>query len=368
MNIPLENSIIQARESINRIINDIGVIWKAYEDFFFALKSFIKNSENSDKINNIIPKFIYRAFQETIIIRLRRFVLDRDKRSKSLLASLYRLCDKNKELHDEAREYCIILESNPESLKSYLQKLQEDRSFFCEVQKLEVQKLLDEINNIQKEKTNENRIIEITETFLNNFEKLLKRSETGQIKNHITEFHQKIEAWLIFYKIRIMQDKFIAHSEEPSSLFDKLNISGNQLLNAINYIVKRVGNMVGMGGLTTIIPKEQGPGFLTAFMIPWLQPVCNESQKTESITSIDKYKEENHFSCSLKLTNGLTFQVSDFPPNYEWEEGDEVAIFWGYNPQSPNEAYVICNFSKKQWCKGFLLIKNGEWQTSWILP
>jgi hypothetical protein len=99
--------------------------------------------------------------------------------------------------------------------------------------------------------------------------------------------------------------------------------------------------------ITQVTPTYQD-NYFTAFMISWLQPACNESQKLEIISKIDKYKDENHFVCDLTLTNGLSFYIGDFPSEYKWEIGDEVAIFWSYNYQNPQSCFVICNFFKKQ--------------------
>ncbi len=423
----------EIKERIERISREIGLIWKVYDKFLFAYKNFMEYSENFPAIDNNIPLWIHQAFAETIIIRLRRFLLDRDARTKSLLASLGKI--------KEYEEYRTILEGNPESFKSEILELysQESKNFLNETQKIvnniqekeqngdinyetflsnleELDKKIiefiqktEKIENqktekIEKEPNKENKIIESTESFLNDlkesskkieeFYQKIKPTETDPSKTYknainalkdlvvengkiaieklkipekIEEFCKKIEVWLIFYKTRIIVDKFIAHSEEPKDLLKSLETPHSQFLYAIDYIVEKVGGIVGMGIETTVPITMNVNEPLTAFMIPWLRPAYGESQKTETITDVNKYELERHLRCEITLDNSV-FCVYNFPSNYEWEKGNEVAIFWSYNYQNPKEAYVICNFSKKQWCKGMLYMYNGTPSNSWILP
>ncbi len=347
----------------------------------------------------------------------------RDNRSESLLSLLEKIRREVREIHG----CCIILRG--------------DLSFYSIIKSfnLNYKKLLNEVQNLIKGQSNDDmedyeaflndlneldekvskfsqkikpqkrfnieggKVIKLTEEFLSNLEESRKKIEAFShietvqnpdkenkktaIKNAQTQIFEKLEdlykevkAWLGFYKLRVLRNKFVAHFAKLSDkkrqiLLDQL--SNIELLDIIKYIIDEVARIIdekielasekiGSQGLIPVNNTLSDP--FTAFMVPWLQPTYTKTGETETIIEIEKYKHESKNRCEIKLESGYLFYVDNFPPNYEWEIGDELAIFQSYDYQNPYKPYIICNFTKKQWCRGELVKNNGQFLKSWVLP
>jgi hypothetical protein len=209
------------------------------------------------------------------------------------------------------------------------------------------------LNQYQEEIENLDRDIQYFDSLENSLEKKFE-----EINKNIEQLYHS----LVFKELWEITNKSITHLSREE--FPEITILLKEKREVAEKVIKEIFYSLG-NNITSVTPIYQD-NYFTAFMIPWLQPACNESQKIETISKIDKYKDEDHFICELTLTNGLSF-LGDFPSEYKWEEGDEVAIFWSYNYQNPQNCFVICNFSKKQWVKGMVSWVSNR-KGSWILP
>jgi len=299
----------------------------------FSNKSLLKNIENVKKIKEDLPEVkklfeVKENFEETL------------KDIKSKIGSI-----KEKEILITIRK--LNLEKDWENFKIESPEMNNIEAFW------DTQQVLD---RYQQEISSLNNNIKCLDFLKEEFE-----TEIEGIEKNIEQLYQS----LVFKRLREVRNEYIAHF--PKKELPKITISFEETKEVVEKTIKEIAKIIGINISSDLTPIPQGNDHYTAFMIPWLQPACNESQEIETISGINKYKNKDHFACDLTLTNGLSFYIDDFPSEYKWEKGDEVAIFWSYNYQSPKECFVISNFSKKQWVKGmvsWLSNRNG----SWILP
>ncbi len=357
-------------------------------------------------------------------MRVGRYLMDKNDRSESLLSLLEKIRREVREIHG----CCIILRG--------------DLSFYSIIKKfnLNYKKLLNEVQNLIKGQSNDDmedygaflndlneldekvskfsqkikpqkrfniegdKVIELTEEFLSNLEESRKKIEAfshietvqnpdkenkktaienaqTQISEKLENLYKEVKAWLGFYKLRVLRNKFVAHFAKLSDkkrqiLLDQL--SNIELLDIIKYITDEIVRIIDekieltskkIGSIRDLIPVNNTLSDpFTAFMVPWLQPAYPKNGETEIITEVEKYEHESENYCEIKLESGYLFYVDNFSPNYEWKSGDKLAIFQSYNYQNPYQPYIICNFTKKQWCRGELVKNNGKFLRSWVLP
>jgi uncharacterized protein YukE len=394
--------------------------WELYENLEKIIdgNELLKEAILKNKIDFCIFKFLSVSLGKDILVSLSSMLKDSDSRSLSLLQILYKVLYEKEDC--QIQNFIEILKGNFSLLS---RRLKRDVKYFeCELEKRkkigEIQNLFEMIkahlkdltnlvekinlfsgksllknieevekikkdllelrNNLQETLKNIKNEIEIIKEekisatqyqeeiekldkeieILNNIKEELE-IEVGEIIKNVEQLYQSI----VFKIVWDIRNKFIAHFSREE--FPRITISLKEVHEVTEKIIKEILKILRIN-ITQVTPIYQG-NYFTAFMIPWLQPACNESQKLETISKIDKYKDEDHFVCDLTLTNGLSFYIGDFPSEYKWEKGDEVAIFWSYNYQNPQSCFVICNFSKKQWVKGmvsWVSNRNG----SWILP
>jgi len=378
--------------------------WELYENLEKIINDnkFLEEAILKNKIDFHAFKFLSFSLGKDILISL--WGLLRDERAENL--SLLRILIEIEKRKPEVKSFKEILKGNFSNFSSNLQKnietfskkiekiqnLKDLQSYLKDLLNLvkEINLFLDKslLKNIEKVKKIEKDLLELRNNLqetlknikneieiikeekilvtqyqeeiekldkenekLNNIEKELE-IEVGEIIKNIEQLYQSI----VFKIVWDIRNKFIAHFSKGK--YPRITISLKEVREVVEKVIKEILKILRIN-ITTVTPTYQD-NYLTAFMIPWLQPACNESQKLEIISKIDKYKDENHFVCDLTLTNGLSFYIGDFPSEYKWEIGDEVAIFWSYNYQNPQSCFVICNFSKKQWVKGALSVLSSK--------
>jgi len=298
----------------------------------FSSKSLLKNIENVKKIKEDLPE-VKKLFE------VKENLEETLKNIESKIGSI-----KEKEILTTIRK--LNLEKDWENFKIESPEMNNIEAFW------DTQQVLAQY---QQEITSLNNNIKCLDFLKEEF-----KEEIEGIGKNIEQLYQS----LIFKILREVRNEYIAHF--PKKELPKITISFEETKEVVEKTIKEITKIIGINISPDLTPVYQG-NYYTAFMVPWLQPACNESQEIETISGINKYKNGDHFACDLTLTNGLSFYIDDFPSEYKWEKGDEVAIFWSYNYQSPKECFVISNFSKKQWVKGmlsWLSNRNG----SWILP
>jgi uncharacterized protein with HEPN domain len=364
--------------------------WELYENLEKIIddNKFLEEAILKNKIDFHAFKFLSVSLGKDILVSLWSFLRDERAENLSLLRILIEIEKKNPEvksfkeiLKGNFSNFFSNLQKNIETFLKEIEKIQNlkdlqsylkdllnlvreinlflDKSLLKNIEKVEKIKkdLLELRNNLQETLKNIKNEIEIIKEekisatqYQEEIEKLDKEVENlnniekgfemkvGEIIKNIEQLYQSI----VFKIVRDIRNKFIAHFSREE--FPRISISLKEVREVVEKVIKEILKILRIN-ITQVTPIYQG-NYFTAFMIPWLQPACNEFQKLETISKIDKYKDEDHFVCDLTLTNGLSFYIGDFPSEYKWEKGDEVAIFWSYNYQNPQSCFVICNFSK----------------------
>jgi len=171
---------------------------------------------------------------------------------------------------------------------------------------------------------------------------------------------RRIYESLVFKEVWAVTNKLIAHFSKDHAVNNlSYTLNSKEIKTVINDVVTEIFGSLLNVNIISSIPIYQG-NYFTAFMVPWLRPSFDES-KIETISFINKNNDENKATITLSPSSCVFF-TDFYLPSYSWENGDEVAVFWSYNPQNPRQPYIMCNFSKKQWLKGtFANVSNGPW-------
>jgi len=172
---------------------------------------------------------------------------------------------------------------------------------------------------------------------------------------------RRIYESLVFKEVWAVTNKLIAHFSKDHAVNNlSYTLNSKEIKTVINDVVTEIFGSLLNVNIISSIPIYQG-NYFTAFMVPWLRPSFDESETIETISFINKNNDKNEATITLS-TSSRVFVTDFYLPSYSWENGDEVEVFWSYNPQNPQQAYIMCNFSKKQCLKGkFADGSNGPW-------
>jgi len=335
------NTLKNILEDISKILGTINTV---------NLESLMQKIVEIENLPQDNSSFLYK--QEEVKRIKKRLIEEKKEELPEVLQDIQGIQDIEKRINDLITEKYL----------SGIEKLNLNKNFDdFPKNSYSTQLFWDHLSNI-------NNINQDQKEFIDNINNELKQlkfldKKIQEIMEKLPLNTRRIYKSLVFKEVWAVTNKLIAHFSKDhavNNLYYTLN--SKEIKTVINDVTTEILGSLLNTNIISLTPIYQG-NYFTAFMVPWLRPSFDESKtKTvETISFINKNNEENKATITLSTPSHVFF-IDFYPPNYIWENGDEVAVFWSYNPQNPQQAYVMCNFSKKQCLKGiFADGSNGPW-------
>ena len=350
-----EDFLKELKEDINTLKSILEDISKILDTINTGnLESLMQKIVEIENLPQDNSSFLYK--QEEIKRIKKRLIEEKKEELPKVLQDIQGIQDIEKRINDLITEKYL----------SGIEKLNLNKNFddFLKILNLpknsySTQLFWDHLSNI-------NNINQDQKEFIDNINNELKQlkfldEKIREIIEKLSLNTRRIYESLVFKEVWAVTNKLIAHFSKDHAVNNlSYTLNSKEIKTVINDVVTEIFGSLLNVNIISSIPIYQG-NYFTAFMVPWLRPSFDESETIETISFINKNNDKNEATITLS-TSSRVFVTDFYLPSYSWENGDEVEVFWSYNPQNPQQAYIMCNFSKKQCLKGkFADGSNGPW-------